>query len=205
MSAPSGDRRLFARRAANARNLGGLALRAMYRIRVIGLEHLPVAGPVLIVGHCPEILAGAVIKAMACRPVHVIGGDAVQMALPARGLRLIGDIPRVGAGIGAARMAQALLMEGGAVAVLGSSPPVGYLVAISNAPVVPVVVIGAAGRVPTDPPAPGTRIDVVFSPASLIPTSGDPCAERVVLDAGERVRQIVADAHLRARPRRPGG
>jgi 1-acyl-sn-glycerol-3-phosphate acyltransferase len=189
------------RRAANTRNLAGPLIRGLYRVEVHGLAELPVSGPVLIVGHCPDLISGLILKAVGSRPIQVIGAESMDGVIPGNFVRFVGDIPRGSAGILAARAGLGVLKQGGALAVLGDRPPVGYLAAVSSAPVVPVVILGASGRVPTDPPPPGARINVHLFPARLVEPYEDPCALRSVQDAGERVRQFVVDAELQARAR----
>jgi 1-acyl-sn-glycerol-3-phosphate acyltransferase len=197
---PSGRGNLL-RRAANTRNLAGPVIRGLYRITVHGLAELPVSGPVLIVGHCPDLISGLILKSVGSRPIQVIGPESMDGVIPGQFVRFVGDIPRGTAGIQAARAGVEVLRDGGVLAVLGDRPPVGYLTAVSSAPVVPVVILGASGRVPTDPPPPGARISVHLFPARLVEPYADPCALRSVQDAGERVRQFVVDAELQARAR----
>lgn len=192
------------RAAANARNLIGPLVRAAYPTEVWGAHDVPAHGPVLIVGDQPELLAGALIKAAAPRPVHVIASPSVMQAIPAQILRAGGDIPTLGPGIGAAVDALEVLADGGAVVALAGGPSAGYLAAASGAPIGTVVVFGAAGRVATDPPGLRRRIEVRFGPAAPIGIDGDPCAMETIRAAGERIRQRLADARDQAWARHGG-
>lgn len=192
------------RAAANARTLGGPAVRMLYRIEVFGVHELPARGPLLVVGDQPELLAGTVIKAVAPRPMHVIASEAVARVMPPGVIGLAGDIVNPAPGISAAEEALSLLECGEAVVVLGDQPAVGYLAAASRAPIATVAVFGAAGRVPTDPPALRTRIDVRFGPATQIEVPGDPLELAVIRGVGEQVRQHLADARAVAWARHGG-
>ena len=192
------------RAAATARNLAGPLLRTAYPIDVWGAHHIPTHGPVLIVGDQPELLAGALIKSAAPRPVHVIATASVMQALPEPLLRAAGDIANSEPGIDAAEQALAILRDGGAVTVLGPLPAAGYLAAASGSPIGTVVVLGAAGRVPTDPPALRRRVEIRFGPVASIDIAGDPCAMTTIRAAGERIRQQLADAHAEAVARHGG-
>lgn len=192
------------RAAATARNIVGPVLRAAYPVQVWGAHHIPAHGPVLIVGDQPELLAGALIKAAAPRPVQVIASESVMQAVPDGVIRAVGDIVNPAPGIGAAQEALELLRDGGAVAALGGSPAIGYLAAASGAPVCTVVVHGAAGRVVTDPPALRRRVEMRFGPVTHLAIAGDPCAMSTIRETGERIRQLLVDAQDLARARHGG-
>jgi 1-acyl-sn-glycerol-3-phosphate acyltransferase len=192
------------RSAATARNLAGPLLRAAYPAQVWGAHHIPARGPMLIVGEHPEILAGALIKAAAPRPVHVIATTAVMQALPEAVLRAAGDIPNREPGIDAAEQALRILREGGAVVALGQSPAQGYLAAAGAVPIGTVIVLGAGGRVPTDPPALRRPVEIRFGPVSPIEVQGDPCAMSTIRATGELVRQRLVDARSEAVARHGG-
>jgi len=60
--------------------------------------------------------------------------------------------------------------------------------------VMPVVLLGALGRVPTDPPRPRSRIDVYYAAPVMIPVHGDPLRTSTRAAVAEQVRQLVSDA-----------
>ena len=181
--------------AANARNLASAALRMTYRVRAHGAHHVGTSGALLMVTRCEGGLAGALVHATAPRPVHVVANEARDRALPERALSAAGDIRLTGpAAILTQRRALAALHDERAVVVAGSIVPVGYLVAVTGVAVMPVVLLGAVGRVPTDPPRPRSRIDVFFAPPVTLEVSGDPLRTTTRSAVAEQVRQLLADA-----------
>jgi endonuclease YncB( thermonuclease family) len=144
---------------------------------------------------CEGVLAGALIHATAPRPVHVVANEAMDHALPERVLSAAGDIRLSGpASILTQRRALAALEDGRAVVVAGSAAPVGYLVAVSGVAVMPVVLLGAVGRVATDPPRPRSRIDVFYAPPVALTVTGDPLRTTTRAAVEEQVRQVLVDA-----------
>ena len=181
--------------AANARNLASAALRMTYQVRVHGAHHVGTRGSLLMVTGCEGVLAGALLHATAPRPLHVVANEAMNHALPERVLSAAGDIRLTGHGaVLAQRRALAALQDERAVVVAGSAVSVGYLVAVSGVAVMPVVLLGAVGKVPTDPPRPRSRIDVFFAPPVAIEVTGDPLRTATRSAVAERVRQLLADA-----------
>ncbi len=185
--------------AAHTRNLASLLLNRAYRLRSHGAFHVGTTGPVLLVVASDAALAGVVVQAVSPRPVHVMASPAAMAALPAGLLRATGAIAVEGpTAVSAQQAARAALEDGRAVAVCGSEAPVAYLAAVSGAPVVPVVILGVDGRVPTDPPRPRSEIDVYVSAPVHVDVPGDPLRSATRLAVAEQVRQIVADAMDRA-------
>ena len=181
--------------AAHARNLTSAALRMTYQLRAHGAHHVGTSGALLMVARCEGMLAGAVVHATAPRPIHVLASAAMASALPEAMLAKAGDIPvRLPTAIHAQRSALAALRDERAVVVAGSSVSVGYLVAMTGVEVMPVVLFGAEGRVPTDPPRPRSRIDVYFAPPVRVHVPGDPLRATTRTAIAEHVRQIVSDA-----------
>jgi hypothetical protein len=181
--------------AAHTRNLASAALRMTYPLRVHGAHHMGTSGPLLLVTRCEGMLAGSILHAVAPRPLHVVANDAMQRAIPDAAMVAAGDVPISGpAAVLTQRRALAALLDERAVAVAGSSVPVGYLVAVAGVAVMPVVLLGAMGRVPTDPPRPRSRIDVFFSPLVTMNVVGDPLRASTRAALTEQVRQLVSDA-----------
>lgn len=181
--------------AAHARNIAGAALRMTYQVRAHGAHHVGTSGPLLLVCRSEGILAGAVLHATVPRPVHVVANEAMSKALRQGMMAKAGVIPvTASTAVEAQHRALAALRDERAVVVTGSTVPVGYLVAMTGVPVMPVVLFGAEGRVATDPPRPRSRIDVYFAPAVTLDVTGDPLRTSTRASIEEQVRQLVSDA-----------
>ena len=181
--------------AAHTRNLASAALRMTYQLQVHGGHHVGTSGPLLMVTACEGVLAGSILHAVAPRPLHVVANEAMQQALPDAVMVAAGDIPLSGpAAVLTQRRALAALLDERAVVVAGSRVPVGYLVARTGVAVMPVVLLGATGRVPTDPPRPRSRVDVYFAPPVTVTVAGDPLRARTRAAVTEQVRQLLIDA-----------
>lgn len=181
--------------AAHARNLASAALRMTYQLRPHGAHHVGTSGPLLMVCRSEGVLAGAVLHATVPRPVHVVANEAMGKALRQGMMTKAGVIPvTADSAIEAQRRAKAALEDERAVVITGSACPSGYLIATCGVPVMPVVMLGAEGRVPTDPPRPRSRIDVYFAPPVTIDLPGDPLRATTRAGIEEQVRQVLRDA-----------
>ncbi len=203
--------------AANARSLVAPVLRTAYRLLVSGVDQVPVEGPLLMVANHPGGLDEAALVGTSPRPVHVLT-DAGTWPPPLD--RLAGPlgaitIARVGADRLALHAAAAAIDDGRAVAmfpdvvvggggVSAARPGVGYVLARTGAPVLPVALLGTGGRHPTDPPRPRSTVVVAFGAPVMVPVDGvDPVRRADVLRLAERVRQVLAD-HVRGVVERTG-
>ena len=191
--------------AAHARNLTSAALRMTYQLSPHGAHHVGTIGPLIMVTACEGVLAGSVVRALAPRPIHVVANEAMAEAVPLGLLTKAGDLALTGPGaITTQRRAAEAIRDDRAVLLAGSTVSPGYLVATTGAPVMPVVLIGADGTVPTDPPRPRSRITAYFFPPVTIPVEGEPLAASTRATLNERVRQLVADAGREALMRTGG-
>lgn len=181
--------------AAHARNIASAALRMTYQLRAHGAHHVGTSGPLVMVCRSEGILAGAVLHATVPRPVHVVANEAMTSALRQGMMAKAGVIPVVApTAVDAQHRALAALQDERAVVLTGTTVAPGYLVAMSGAPVMPVVMLGAEGRVPTDPPRPRARIDVYYFEPVEVHASGDPWRVSTRAAVDERIRQILSDA-----------
>ena len=191
--------------AAHARNLTSAALRMTYQLRPHGAHYVGTSGSLLMVTSCEGLLAGAFVRSMSPRPIHVVASIAMDQAVPSGVLAKTGDLTLSGPGaIATQHRALAALDDERAVLLAGSSVQPGYLVAATGVEVMPVVLIGADGSVPTDPPRPRSKIDVYFLPPVRIPVMGDPLKAATRTAVNELVRQLVADAGREAMLRAGG-
>lgn len=181
--------------AAHARNLASTALRLTYRLHPHGMHHAGTSGPAVLLCRSEGVLAGAVIHATVPRPVHVVANAAMMAALRQGMMAKAGVIP-VGdeAAVSAQRSARAAVLDERAVALTGSLVDPAYLLAVTGAPLVPLVLLGAEGRVATDPPRPRSRIDVYCFEPVAITVPGDPLRATTRAAVDEQVRQTMADA-----------
>lgn len=185
--------------AAHARNIAAPALRMTYQLRQHGAHNVGTSGALLMVCRSEGMLAGAVLHASVPRPVHIVANEAMGRALRQGMMTRAGVIPVVPpTAIEAQRVAIAALEDERAVIVTGGACPTGYIVARTRVPVMPVVLLGAEGRVPTDPPRPRSRIDVYFTEPVEIEVAGDPLHPTTRIAVEEQIRQLVADAEERA-------
>ena len=185
--------------AAHARNLASAALRMTYQLRPHGAHHVGTSGPLLMLCRSEGMLAGAILHATVPRPVHVVANEAMGKALRQGMMTKAGVIPVTApTAIEAQHRARAAIEDERAVVITGSACPSGYLVATCRVPVLPVVLLGAEGRVPTDPPRPRSRIDVYFSAPVTIEVPGDPLRASTRAAIEEQVRQVVSDAEAEA-------
>ncbi len=193
------------------RSVAGL-LRLVFRIRVVGAEHLPTHGPVLIAGNHTGFLDGPIVFMMLPRPSAFLVKSELYSGPWAKLLSFARQIPvhRGAPDRTALRRALDVLAAGG---VLGVFPEgtrgegrlesvqhgIGYLALRAGCPVVPVVCLGTAGALPKGKLLPRWRapVDVVFGPAFELEVTGDPRARSTIADAAEQVRRHLL-AHLDA-------
>lgn len=176
-----------------------------YQLSPHGAHYVGTIGPLVMVTACEGVLAGSLVRALAPRPIHVVANEAMSEAVPLGMLTKAGDLALSGPGaITTQRRAALAILDERAVLLAGSTVAPGYLLATTGAPVMPVVLIGAEGKVPTDPPRPRSRIEVFFFPPVTIPVDGDPLAASTRTALNERVRQLVADAGREALMRTGG-
>ena len=190
------------RGAAHVRNLSSGGLGLLYRLQAYGAHHMGSTEPLVIVCSSEAVIAGAVIQAIAPRPVHVVPNAAMSAALPAAVLQASGAIvPTSTAAIQAQESAYVALADGRAVAIVGSLVDCAWLVATSKARVLCVTLVGERGRVPTDPPRLRSLIRAYVSDQHAIAVSGDPLSVSTRAAVSERLRQLIADADDQARRR----
>jgi 1-acyl-sn-glycerol-3-phosphate acyltransferase len=187
-------------------------LRAIFRLRVRGLEHLPATGPVLLAGNHTGFLDGPIVFMMLPRPAVFLVKSELYAGPWAKVLAFARQIPIRRGAPDRAGLTRALgVLEGGGV--LGVFPEgtrgegkletiqhgIGYLGLRAGCPVVPVVCTGTADALPKGRLLPKWRapVDVVFGPAFRIEVEGNPRARSTVAAAAEQVRTHLL-AHLEA-------
>ena len=181
--------------AAHARNLVGPLLRSTYRISTINADAIPPRGPVLILCDWNNIAAPSVIKAAVPRPVHVWADGPA--AVPGPLLSVTGDLamPVTKIGVEIVNRAVILVGSGEAVCAIGVED-LGYVLARSQAPVVPVHVAAPETKRPTDPPARKSPIVLTMGGLRVFPQRlrTDRVSRISARAAGEWARQILVDS-----------
>lgn len=195
---------------AVVRQLVALLLRAIFRLRVLGLEHLPRRGPVLLAGNHTGFLDGPIVFMMLPRPATFLVKSELYSGPWAKVLAFARQIPiRRGSPDRTALTKALSVLEAGGV--LGVFPEgtrgegkletiqhgIGYLALRAGCVVVPVACTGTADALPKGRLLPRWRapVDVVFGPAFRIEVEGNPHARSTVAAAAEQVRAHLL-AHL---------
>jgi len=141
---------------AQARCFFGGLVRAMYRLEVVGTDHLPVTGPVVIAPNHDSLLDGIVLGAAISRELRFLAKAELWrsrlLAWVLDGLGAIGITRNCGDQLALARMRQAL-EAGQAVAIFPQGAIYGdrvwhrgaaRMALVTGAPLVPVRLIGTA-------------------------------------------------------------
>jgi 1-acyl-sn-glycerol-3-phosphate acyltransferase len=194
------------------RRFAQLVLRSYFRLRVVGLEHLPANGPILVAGNHSGFLDGPIVMIMLSRPSSFLAKAELYRGPLKRVLEFARQIPiHRGTPDRAGLQAGLRVLAGGGV--LGVFPEgtrgsgelaniqhgIGYLALHGRCPIVPVVCKGTAEALPKGKAVPRLRapIEVVFGPPFVLDVPGDPRTRAAVAAAAEQVRghllELLAD------------
>ncbi|HTZ42596.1 MAG TPA: lysophospholipid acyltransferase family protein [Jatrophihabitans sp.] len=191
------------RRQVAARQL----CQALGRLRVLGLEHVPAAGPVILAVNHTSFMDGPLLFGLLRRPVSfLVKAEAFEPAGGLAGvvLRGAGQLPVRRSQVDPApvRYALALLEAGGVLGMFPEGtrgrglahqvrPGVGYLAVRTGAPVLPVAVLGTAGMLRSAGRGPvSVRIG---SPLRFARAAPGPLHRTRWLAAAEAVRRALVD------------
>jgi 1-acyl-sn-glycerol-3-phosphate acyltransferase len=188
---------------AVVRRFAALLLRAIFRIRLVGLEHVPANGPVLIAGNHTGFLDGPLVMIFLPRPSAFLVKSELYDGPFRRILTFARQIPIRRGTPDRTALAAGLqvLAAGGALGVFPEGTRgegrletiqhgIGYLAQRAGCPVVPVACLGTADALPKGHKLPHWRapIDIVFGPPFELDLSGDPRARSTVAAAAEEIR-----------------
>ncbi len=200
---------------AACRGFGGGLARIIFRIRIIGAQHVPASGAVLVAGNHSGFADGPLVFLLAPRPAAVLAKAEIFIAPFTRFFLALGLIPvqRGKPDRSALKAGLAALAEGHALGVFpegtrGSgafdeiTDGLAYLALRSGAPVVPLAVLGTAAAWPhgNRPPRWRAPVTFVYGPAVHVEPTGDPRSRRTVADAAAQLRHALVD-HLHSATR----
>ena len=187
-------------------------MRTAFDLTVLGVEHVPMTGPVLLAGNHSGLLDGPLVYAVTPRRASFLTKSELYVGPLARALGWLGQIPvhRGQADRSALKAGLAVLAGGGVLGVFpegtrgsgaleSTTDGLAYLALRSGACVVPVAVFGTATALPRGSRRPRWRspITVTFGAPVIITVEGDPRARRTVKEAAEQLRLELV-AHLDA-------
>ena len=183
-------------------------LSSRFRIEVVGAEHVPMTGPVVLVGNHIGALDGPLMSIMAPRPVHTLTKIEMFRGRTGRFLRATGQIPteRSAADVAAVRTGLRVLRDGD---VLGVFPEgtrgtgelerfeggAAYFALATGATVVPMIFLGtrAPGGTLNSVPPRGSRIVLRFGEPLGFTGHGWPRTRTEVREATHRIRNAMLD------------
>jgi cytidylate kinase len=195
-----------------ARPFGWLLFHSAFKVRVVGKQHVPRTGAVLMAGNHTGFLDGPLAFALCPRPATFLTKSELFVGPISRALGWLGQIPvhRRRPDRAALRSALQVLQHGGAVGVFPEgtrgagtletvSDGVAYLAVRSGAPLVPIAVLGTSEAMPKGARLPRWRtpVTLVFGPPFTITVEGDPRSRRTVRAAAEQIRLALL-AHVQA-------
>jgi 1-acyl-sn-glycerol-3-phosphate acyltransferase len=197
------------------RVVGATLARALFRLRVKGIHHVPLEGPVLLAGNHSGILDGPLVFFLAPRPATLFTKSEVFVGIWPRPMGWLGLVPvhRGSPDRAALKSGLAELAAGGVVGVFPEgtrgtgaleriSDGCAYLALRSGAAVVPIAVTGTSAALPPGRAVPRLRapVTMTFGAPVHLDVDGDPRARRTVHVAAEQLRIALVE-HLRTATR----
>ncbi len=199
------------------RPFGRALFGTVFRMRVEGTEHVPASGAVLLAGNHTGFLDGPLVWAYSPRPASFLAKSELFVGPLARALGWLGQVPvhrgrpdrtalRTALGVLQRREPMGVFPEGtrGAGVLEEVSDGLAWLALRSQAPVVPIAVLGTAEAMPKGGrPRLRAPVTLVFGPPVTLTTTGDPRVRRTVRSAAEELR-VALLTHLEAQSGIPG-
>lgn len=197
-----------ARGAANARNIGRLVFKGLYRVDVHGAKSVPRRGRLIVAGNHLGFLDGPLLFSTAPRPLHLlVKSEAFEPPFD-RVLRGAGQISSEyeSADRDSIQTALNVLGEGRAVGLFPEAHRgrgdfarirhgIAYLHSRTNAPIVPAAIFGTrlTGMGKNQLPNARSPLTVVFGEPFRVPALGDIDSRATLAAMGESIRQRLAD------------
>lgn len=200
------------------RPVAAALVRSAWRLRVLGREHVPAAGPVILASNHTAVLDGPVLSTAAPRPVHTLIKKEMFQGPAGVVLRGIGQIrvDRQAVDPAAVKRALAALHRGDVVGLFPEGtrcagefgaikPGVAYFALCTGAPVVPVACLGTRDPSRSVGSVPRLRsvVHVVFGPPVRLQPVPWPRRRDAVRGAADQLRVVLAK-HVRAARARTG-
>ncbi len=187
--------------------VGFVLVKVLWRVRVSGAQNIPTSGPVIVAGNHSALLDGPLLLGITPRPAHFLVKGSLFKGVLKPILIAGGHIAvRPGQGRETLTRAKAVLDRGGAIGIFPEGtrgtgqvaaihPGVAWLACHSQAPVVPVAIVGTrhSGQSVTALPRPWSTITVQYG-APIYPEPGEHTARRDIAALAERVRVELAKA-----------
>ncbi|SDD24100.1 1-acyl-sn-glycerol-3-phosphate acyltransferase [Sanguibacter gelidistatuariae] len=188
-----------------SRWVGRFLARVVWNTEVVGAEHVPTTGPVLLAANHTGIMDGPIILGVAPRPVHILIKESFFQGVLGVILRAAGQIPvDQDSPRSALTIAVAVLRRGGGVGIFpegnrgrgdlaGVRAGVAWLALTSGAPVVPVAVLGTRRTGEKVGVIPGLRrrLVVEFGPPVVISRGPGTTGKAALAQGNEQVRQAL--------------
>jgi len=190
--------------------LGRRAAHAVLSLRVIGQEHVPAEGAIILAGNHSSFLDGPLVVLVSPRPLRALAKAEVYHGVLGRILLRSGQIPvhRGRPDRRALHSALDVLAEGDGLAMFPEGTRgtghldqvqhgIAWLILHRPCPIVPVACLGTARALPPGHwlPRPRARVRVVFGAPFTVHVGGDPQARSTVAAAAEQIRRRLAE-HL---------
>ncbi|MBC7291199.1 MAG: 1-acyl-sn-glycerol-3-phosphate acyltransferase [Actinotalea sp.] len=200
-----------------SRHVGRFLARVVWDTEVLGAEHVPLDGPVIISANHIGLVDGPLVHGVVPRGTHILVKEEMFRGPVGAVLRAAGQIPvdRTG-GRPALAAGLGVLRRGGAVGIFpegvrgrgdgaDARAGVAWLAVTSGAPVVPTAVLGTrwTGEGVGHVPGLRRRLVVAFAPPVQLQRAPGTSGRQAVADAHEVLRVALAE-HVRATVERTG-
>jgi 1-acyl-sn-glycerol-3-phosphate acyltransferase len=190
-----------------SRWLGRFLARVVWNTSVVGREHVPADGPVLLAANHTGVIDGPILMGVAPRPTHVLVKEEMFVGPLGWLLRSAGQIPvdRDG-GRSALSTSLGVLRRGGVIGIFpegnrgkgdatSARAGIAWLALNGHAPVVPVAVLGTrrTGESVNHVPWLRRRMVIEFGAPIVVERSAGETGREALLTANDAIRTALAD------------